>query len=245
MTDRDRSIWLFGQHSCLAAIKSKDRAIYEIILTEKIFNINKEIFVNLDLLNKIKIATKADIQNVVETQESIIIRCSKKPRYSINSLLERIDNESKERDCIVILDKLNDVNNIGAILRTCAAFNVSKIIVPTNGFPEETSAMVKSAAGNFELLNIYEAGNISDVIKLLKSRNYWVAGLDGESKANIKNIENFEKIGLVLGSEGKGIRPLIKRNCDILLNISINKNVESLNASNAAAIALYEINRSK
>ena len=103
--------------------------------------------------------------------------------------------------------------------------------------------MVKSAAGNYEYVNFYQVNNINEAIKVLKTYDYWVAGLAGGSNNEITDINKFNKLALVIGSEGSGIRPLVQKNCDLLLNIPINTKVESLNASNAVAIALYEYSK--
>ena len=239
----EKLIWIVGNHSINSIIKSNRRTIHEVITIKEEYNTINSILKKNSIATKITIVEKNNLQRITKIDNQhykFALKCSVIPGKEYNDLIELEQSNNSEKSVIVIMDQLNDVNNIGAIIRSCAAFNVKNIIVPSHGFPEETSAMIKSSAGNYDLVNIYEVNNLSDTIKLLKSQDYWVAGLASGSGSAIGEIKNFSKLVLVIGSEGKGIRPLVKKNCDILVEIPTNPEVESLNASNAAAIALYE-----
>ena len=94
-----------------------------------------------------------------------------------------------------------------------------------------------------EIVNLIAAQNLNNFLSDLKKLGYWRIGLDGDAKSDISEAKNYQPIALVLGSEGEGIRRLVKENCDLLVKINTNSQVESLNASNAAAIAMYEISK--
>lgn len=246
MQINQNGIWLYGEHVVNSILSSNSRKIYEIVTTKQKLDSIQSLVKNNKLLHCIKIKEKNEIAKYIKINKNNIataIRCEPKNRKSQNDIIDLINNNEDENGIFLIMDQLNDVHNIGAIIRSCAAFNVANIIIPKHDFPEETAAMVKSAAGNYEYVNFYQVNNINEVIKTLKSFGYWVAGLAGGSNNKITDINKFNKLALVIGSEGSGIRPLVQKNCDLLLNIPINSKVESLNASNAVAIALYEYSK--
>jgi 23S rRNA (guanosine2251-2'-O)-methyltransferase len=146
---------------------------------------------------------------------------------------------------IVILDQISDPHNVGAIMRTAAAFNAAAIIIAKNNAPDESANIAKIACGTMEITPIIKVVNITKTMEQIKEYGYWCIGLDGHAKQSISSSNLPDKLALVLGSEGKGIRKLVKQTCDLLVTIPMNPNVESLNVSNAAAISLYEISRNK
>ena len=101
--------------------------------------------------------------------------------------------------------------------------------------------MVRSSVGTIEKIKLIEVSNLVNAMDLFKKYNFWIVGLDSHASDDIKNIQDFKNTVLVLGSESDGMRQLIKKNCDILCKINMKNNVESLNISNAAAIALYQL----
>ena len=147
--------------------------------------------------------------------------------------------KSGNKPNIVILDQLTDPHNIGAIIRSCAAFGAKYVVLTEHGSPKDSPIIHKSAAGSLNLITIVVSKNLNNLIKDLKKIDYWCVGLAREGEGEIKKISSFTPTALILGNEGRGIRPLVKKNCDILLKIPMAKEVESLNVSNAAAISLF------
>src|SRR5690606_34913616 len=131
------------------------------------------------------------------------------------------------------------------IIRSAAAFGVNDIIIPKHNSPKDSAIISKSSSGMSELVNLIISGNINNLLINLKKIGYWCVALDGSAKINISQAKDYENIALVVGSEGAGVRQLVKKNCDLLVKIPMKSEVESLNASNAAAIALYELFQSK
>ncbi len=224
-----------------SVINNKDRQIHQILCVSQ----NHDETVNIvkksnrpDLLKVVKIVDRSQISTEFGdvSHQSIAVNCSKKSILSSDDLFSR-----KDVGNILIFDQLSDPQNIGAIIRSAAAFGIKDIVAPSNSFPGETASMVKASSGNFENIRIYSVNNITNILVKAKKIGYWCVGLAGESKNTIDKIQEFEKTVLVIGSEGAGIRPLIKKNCDLLLKIPMASGVESLNASNAASIALYEL----
>ena len=154
--------------------------------------------------------------------------------------LEEINKNEKN---IVILDSLNDSQNVGSILRTSYLFGIKTIIYNKDNSFKINPFLMKSASGAFEKINFIEVINLNRTVEKLKKMGYWIIGFDVNAKNNISEVPKDLKKVLIFGSEGKGIRPLILKNCDFKTKISLNvddKKIESLNVSNCVSIALYE-----
>lgn len=238
-------IWLFGTHPVKMALLNPTRKIFRILVTA---NNKKELedFLkenNLVLDKKlIAIVTHEEIEAKFSTKvihQGIALLCSNLNPISDNDFLAQVKNEKKCGN-IIILDQLTDQHNIGAIIRSAVAFGVKNVGLIKQNFGGETATICKSSSGAIEKANLILIGNLNDFILRLKKSDYWVIGLDGYGKNEFSEMKNFQNICLIIGSEGEGIRHLVKKNCDLLVKIPINE-VESLNASNAAAIALYQI----
>ena len=143
-----------------------------------------------------------------------------------------------EGEFVVMLDHLEDPHNFGAIIRTCAAAGVTSIIIPKDRSVRITDTVVKTSAGTINRVKIIMVSNLVDSIKKLQKQGYFVYGADA-SGDNYQQIDFSGKKVLVIGNEGKGISPLVKKNCDFLISIPLENNVESLNASVAAGILIY------
>ncbi len=243
------SVWIIGKHPVASALSSGKRSIYQIFVTKSSYEYLK-LSLKPQILNKIgnkiKIVETSLIESIIKkdsTHQGIIANCSKLKTKSESDLFELL-NKSEEKPNLLILDQLTDPQNIGAIYRSACAFRMKNIVIPENNFSEESSSLIKASVGAIEKLNIYKVINLNKLLEKLKKQDYWCAGLDGAAKSDISDLKNYSNIALIIGSEGKGIRPLIKKNCDFLVKIKIQE-VESLNASNACAIALYELTRGK
>ena len=152
---------------------------------------------------------------------------------------------------VVILDNITDPHNIGAILRSANAFNIDAIVIQkqTGAKQSNTGVLEKVSSGATESVPIIEVVNISETINTLKNNKFWVGGVMRNENTkpldSLKNLTSFEQVALVMGAEGKGIRPKVQKNCDFFLEIPINTMQDSLNVSNAAAIIFWERYKSK
>ena len=151
--------------------------------------------------------------------------------------------KKKRKSVIVVLDQITDPQNIGSIMRSCSMFDCKGIIVAKDNSPELTPSLLKAASGAAEIVNYFRVTNLKRTLSDLKKNDYWVYGFDSSDNTN-SELDFSKKSVLVFGSEGKGIRDLVKKECDILLKIKSNPNIDyqidSLNVSNASSIALYE-----
>ncbi len=163
--------------------------------------------------------------------------------YAPFSELERTVGSEARRQRILILDGITDPRNFGAILRTAEAVAVGHIVIPKDRSVGITPAVLKASAGAVSYLRIYRVTNLRRAIALLKSAGFWIVGLDAKATESYDSKEYPDRLGIVLGSEGRGLRPLIANECDYLVRIPMKGKISSLNVSVAAAILLYEVLR--
>ncbi len=149
----------------------------------------------------------------------------------------------KENCHLLVLDQVTDPQNIGAIIRSCAAFDALALVVQDKNSPQESGAMLKAAAGTYELLPVCRVTNLARTMEKLKKEGFWVVGMDGYAKGDISTLPKDGKLAVIMGSEGAGMRRLVEESCDLTVRLPINPGVESLNVSTAAAVVLYELNR--
>lgn len=156
-------------------------------------------------------------------------------KYNLNDII------SPQRVKLVALQGIEDQRNIGSIIRSCAAFNVDCLLIEKKSFNESSLLMNKSHAGNIEHLKIITTTNIINQIKTLKKKDFTIYCLDQNSNQNIKEIKFEDKSLILFGSESKGLKQYIKDECHHNISIKINKNVESLNLSNAVSVTLSHL----
>ena len=150
-----------------------------------------------------------------------------------------------QKPIILILDSVQDPRNLGACLRSANAAGVSHVIINKDGSAPINSLVHRASAGAINNLQIFHVTNLSRTIKEIQKRDIWVVGLDGKTQSSLYNVNLTGSTAIVVGSEGKGIRPLIKKNCDQVVSIPMSGNIESLNVSVATAITLFEIKRQR
>ena len=154
----------------------------------------------------------------------------------------RLDEIAKS-GIVVLLDQVTDPHNVGAILRTCAAFNVTALVATARHSPEASAVLFKSASGAYEHVPFVKVTNLSRAMAELKDYGFRIAGLDSEAAETISEIDRAPPIALVLGAEGKGLRLLTRNSCDHLVRLEMDGPIKSLNVSNACAVALYALTR--
>ena len=146
---------------------------------------------------------------------------------------------------LLVLDGIEDPRNLGALIRTAAACGVWGVIIPKDRAAGITPAVAKSSAGAVFHLPVVRVTNISSTLKKIKEKGIWVVGAAAEAHTDLFHQDLTSPLAVVIGGEGKGLRPLIKRECDFLVSIPMKSKVNSLNASVAGSIILYEVIRQR
>ncbi|QXK91788.1 23S rRNA (guanosine(2251)-2'-O)-methyltransferase RlmB [Neoehrlichia mikurensis] len=241
MNYRTKPIWIYGKHTCTIAIKNLDRICYELIITENFFKKNLEIIQCANKRNiKFKIADNNLLNSILGrniNHQGIALKVN--PILQNNTDIHHIISHNNKNSTILILDQITDVYNVGSIIRSSACFNVDAVIMSYYNSPSDNCVIAKTSSGAVDLIPIIQVTNIVQTIKTLQKSGYWCYGFDIQAKQLLHEVNFYSKKIIVLGSEEKGIRKLVKENCDFLLKIPISQKINSLNVSNAAAIALY------
>ncbi len=178
---------------------------------------------------------KIDIQESVH--QGVAIQVKKLELTSIERLLKTVN----ENSVILFLDQITDPQNIGAIIRSSLGFNVDAVITTKDNAPSENATLVKSSAGAFEYVPYIQVTNISRVLNELKESGYWVVAVVQNGTSSIQEVTKFNRIALIMGSEGRGVRDINLKQSDITVKIEMSSKLESLNVSNATAIILHQL----
>ena len=165
------------------------------------------------------------------------------PDYQYAELREVLEDE--EDSFVVLLDHLEDPHNLGAIIRTCEAAGVKSIILPKDRQVLINGTVMKTSVGTLDNMRIVLVSNLVNAIERLKETGFWIVGTSLEGDKDYREIDYQGKIALVIGNEGAGISQLVARNCDFLAKIPMYGQTNSLNASVAAGIMIYEVIRNR
>jgi 23S rRNA (guanosine2251-2'-O)-methyltransferase len=229
--------WIFGTHAAVAALQNENRRIFEVWATEGFVESHTDELSGFD----IKVVKRSELDERLPddaVHQGIAVRTQPLADLDIQDVLETISND--EKACIAILDQANDPRNIGAVLRSAAAFGVSCLILQDRNAPPETGVMAKAASGALEHVPIVRITNLARTLEALKEAGFWCVGLDGYADATLAEARLDGRTAFVFGAEGRGLRRLTRETCDSLVKIPLSEKVESLNLANAVGITLYE-----
>tara|TARA_B100002051_G_C16558352_1_gene546213 strand:+ start:96 stop:839 length:744 start_codon:yes stop_codon:yes gene_type:complete len=240
------SFFIVGKHAVFEALKNSKRKVLKVYLTEES---KKSIHRNSPQKNLLK-----DTRVFFKTKKELDKYCGNEGILHQGYVAEiehleqlEIKEFIKEKNNLtfVCLDEVTDPRNIGSIIRSAASFNIDGLIVKERHFPSNSKLMYKSASGCLEHLNIFQVSNINTTLKFLREKNFWVYGFDAGSEKNFTEIKWGGNNILLFGSEGFGLKKHTAKYTDFNVKIKINKEIESLNISNSAAIVFHHINQQK
>ena len=157
-------------------------------------------------------------------------------------LLDRV-RSAKGKAIVLVLDSIEDPQNLGSLIRTAEACGVKGVILPKDRAAGITPAVVKASAGAVAHLPIVRVTNLANILEELKKEGFWIVGADSRAEKNLYDLKFDMNVGVVIGSEGKGVRPLLLKKCDYTVSIPMRGKVSSLNAAIAGAVILFEILR--
>jgi 23S rRNA (guanosine2251-2'-O)-methyltransferase len=232
------AVWLYGHHAVAAALANPHRRLRRLLLTEE-----GEAAISKQLPSPWAVSPeRADRgrldhllgRDVVHQGAALLADPLAPP--SLQSVLDK-------PGVIIVLDQVTDPRNVGAIMRSAAAFGAAAVITQDRNAPEETGGLAKAASGALEKMPLLRAVNIARTIIALKAANIWCIGLDAAGKPLSGPAFADRRVALVLGAEGEGLRRLTRETCDEIAGLTIKGAVESLNVSAAASVALYELSR--
>ena len=240
MTNEDL---IFGKNSVTEALKS-GRSINKIFLqadnksdfTKKIFAQAKENKIVVEFVNRAKLDKLSGGKN-----HQGVVAFVAPIEYSTPEEILQIAEEKNQQPFLILLDELEDPHNFGAILRTADAVGVHGVIIPKRRSVSLNSTVAKTSSGAAEYVKVAQVTNVAETLKKLRELDLKIVGSDISAEKNFNDADLTGGIVLVIGSEGKGMRRLTKENCDLLVKIPMCGKINSLNASVAAAVLMYEI----
>jgi 23S rRNA (guanosine2251-2'-O)-methyltransferase len=232
------AVWLYGLHAVASALANRARRLRRLLLTEEAQQtLTQRLAPPWPLAPEQVDRGRLDhlLGRDIAHQGAALLADPLAPP----SLQHALDRPGP----LLVLDQVTDPRNVGAILRSAAAFGVAAVITQDRNAPEETGALAKAASGALETIPLMRAVNITRTLIALKAAGFWVVGLDAGGGTLAGPALADRRIALVLGAEGEGLRRLTRETCDVIAGLAMKGPMESLNVSAAAAVALYELTR--
>jgi 23S rRNA (guanosine2251-2'-O)-methyltransferase len=229
---------LYGRHAVMAALANPNRVLrrlYGVDTVLKEYDIPKGL--------EVRTMDVADLSQLVPrdaVHQSIVLEVEPLELVFLEDVLPAAQGQS-----IVVLDQVTDPHNVGAILRSAAAFGAAFIVTQDRHSPQENGALAKAASGCLETVPWVRAVNLSRALEEIAEAGWWRIGMAGEATVTLDAAVSTAATCLVLGAEGEGLRQNVAAHCDVLARLPISDKVESLNVSNAAAVALYAVGKQR
>jgi 23S rRNA (guanosine2251-2'-O)-methyltransferase len=238
-------LWLYGIHTVLAAVANPQRHCRRLLAIDQMFD-------HLARAATAAPAARPEVERCDRgalaallppgaVHQGLAALVEPLPEVSLDALLAGLDGAVAAR--LVVLDQATDPRNVGAVIRSSAAFAAAGVVVQDRHAPKVTGALAKAAAGGLETMSLVRVVNVARALRRLQGDGFWCVGLDAGAEETIAAALSRGRVALVLGAEGHGLRRLTRETCDGLARIPIAPASGSLNLSAAAAIALYELER--
>ncbi len=246
---KEKSDTLFGFHSVYEALKADRRKFYKIFVSSQKRALTR--FEKIEILAKTKnikiekaVPDFFDKMTNFANHQGILAKTSFFPVKNASEVTTII--QKRQKPCfILIMEGIEDPHNLGALIRTALCAGVDYILIPKDRCATPSSTVSRSSAGAMEYADIFIITNTASILRSLKENGVWISGLDAKGDTSLFDSDLKGNIALVIGGEHKGIRPGVKKECDFLLSIPNQGNINSLNASVAGGIAMYEAFRQR
>jgi 23S rRNA (guanosine2251-2'-O)-methyltransferase len=237
------SYWIYGNHAVLAAIDNPRRRIHRLVQADPsaarmTVGGSDRPLPSWEALARPELDRLAGRESV---HQGVAAQVEPLPETEIEDLIARIGERSDA--VLVVLDQVTDPHNVGAILRSAAAFGAIGLMLTERHAAPESGTLAKAASGALELVPLVRVANLARAMEQLKAANFWCAGLAAEGDKTLAEARLSGRIALCLGAEGAGLRRLTRAHCDLLVKLPTRGPIDHLNVSNAAAVALYELTR--
>ena len=223
----------WGKHAVAAALDNPDRKVLKAWATREAAG-----FMQFPADVAVTQADVADLGRLVPhdaPHQGVVVEVEPLEEVWLDAIL----NETPEQAVLLVLDQVTDPHNVGAILRSAAAFGAIGIVTQDRHSPPESGVLAKAASGALERVPWARVVNLARALDEIGEAGFWRIGLTGEADTDLKDALGPPRVALVLGAEGPGLRHNSREHCDALARLPISETVESLNVSNAAAVALY------
>lgn len=231
-------LWLYGIHAVNAALTNPERKCLRLVATAGAAAALGDSPVAPEIVDRDAIEALLPFGAV---HQGLAVLTNDLPTRRIEDIAEHADAHA--RTVVVVLDQVTDPQNIGATLRSAAAFGAYAVIVPDRNTPDATGAMAKAASGALETVPLIRPNNLVRALETLKTHGFWVVGLDMDAPVSLPDADLPDRCVLALGAEGRGLRRLTRETCDMMVRVPMTGRIESLNVSASAAVSLYEWGR--
>ncbi|MFP5212851.1 MAG: 23S rRNA (guanosine(2251)-2'-O)-methyltransferase RlmB [Acidobacteriota bacterium] len=240
----DTSLWISGINPAREALVSTHVTVEEMVIARSDQRIDELVELARKRGIPVRKETKENLSVIVghTHHQGVGLRAPEYPYTDLDALLKL---PMHEREPLFILDSIQDPQNLGAMLRSGGFLGAKGILIPKDRSVRVTATVIKIAAGATAYVPVVQVVNLTRALEQLKESGLWIAGLDVEGSIPVYNADLTIPTGLVVGNEQKGLRPLVRKHCDLLVSIPSNGPIQSLNAASAGTVVLAELQRQR
>ena len=244
----DTTSWIYGMHTVIAALANTERRWHSIAVLAGQEDNAAELIARARATRRadnepVRVLSKAGFSEILPAgavHQGLALEVEPLAEPDLEGVL-RHARVAEGPAIMVVLDRLTDPQNIGSVLRSSAAFGAVGVVLAAHGAPPVTGALAKAASGALETVPLVRVVNLVRAVDSLKEAQFWICGLDEGAAQALAELDLGERVAIVLGSEGSGIRRLVREHCDYVARLPTQPAQPTLNVSNAAAVALYEL----
>jgi 23S rRNA (guanosine2251-2'-O)-methyltransferase len=248
---RESGSWIYGRHAVRAALRNPARRLHRLVATAELAVDAKSWLAEAKArpLGEVEVETldRGRLEALLPegaVHQGLALQAEPLPPTFLEDVLSEIPPApDRGAAVVVVLDQVSDPHNVGAVLRSAAAFGARALVLPEHGTPPSTAALAKAASGALEQVPLVRVTNLARALDKLKEAGFWCVGLEETGGSLLTELDLSGRVALVLGAEGEGLRRLTRERCDFLARLPTRDPLASLNVSNAAAVALYEVAR--